>query len=191
MDKEFSIIENFPPPHQGNSQERVEMRQIIMESQKNLAKAIEDGQLQDISDQGVLTHYFTPIHEQYGCCAYARKLLIPKRSVTFGAIHRHPHLNFLLKGRLTVFTEAGKAEYQAGDIFVSEVGAKRVFIAQEESLWATVHLTKYGDETHLDDIEEELITKTYEELGLISTMSDLDLRRAIEDFTATLTEEKE
>ena len=190
MSKQAPVIESFPTAPEINSRERIEMRQIILESEKNLAKAIETGQLQDIADQAVLTHYFTPIHEQYGCCAYARKVVLPKGSVTFGKIHRFAELTFVLKGKGITFTEAGKTEYQAGDVFISEVGTKRVGMALEETLWCTVHLTKFGDEAHLDEIEDELIATSYEEIGFLSTAADLELRRAIEEFTAMITEGK-
>jgi quercetin dioxygenase-like cupin family protein len=188
MSKHLPVIENFRPAI--NSRERIEMRQIILESEKNIAQAIEDGQLTDIADQAILTHYFTPIHEEYRCCVYGRKVVIPKGSVTFGKIHRHATMTVVLKGKGATFTEAGKIAYEAGDVFIAEAGTKRVGMALEDTLWLTVHLTKFGDESHIDEIEDELIAENYEEIGLLSTAADLELRRAIEDFTAMITEGK-
>jgi len=188
MSKQLPVIENFKPAI--NSRERIEMRQIIVETEKNLATAIEEGQLRDIRDQAILTHYFTPIHQEYGCCAYGRRVVIPKGSVTVGKIHRHAVMTVVLKGKGATFTEAGRAEYEAGDVFIAEAGTKRIGLALEDTLWLTVHLTKFGDESHLGEIEDELIAETYEEIGLLSTTADLQVRRAIEEFTAMITEGK-
>jgi hypothetical protein len=191
MSKQAPVIENFQPARHPNSRERVEMRQIILESEKNLAQAIEDGQLLSIIDQGTLTHYFTPMHEEYRCYIYGRKLFIPRGAVTVGKIHRHAVLTVALKGKGTTWTERGKVEYNAGDIFIAEPGTKRVGMALEETLWFTIHQTKFGDESHLDEIEEELIAESYAEIGLLSTAVDLELQRAIAEFTAMITESKE
>lgn len=120
-----------------------------------------------------LTHYFTPIDEKYGCGTYARQMFIPKGTLIFGKIHRHQHLNFIMQGEVRVFTEFGTKEYKAPCVFVSEIGLKRSVYAIKDTLWVTVHMTKHLGEENLSKMEEEVIAPTYEELGLMSSISDL------------------
>ena len=120
-----------------------------------------------------LTHYFTPMDEKYGCGTYARQMFIPKGTLIFGKIHRHQHLNFIMQGEVKVFTEFGTKEYKAPCVFVSEIGLKRSVYAIEDTLWVTVHMTKHLGEENLSKMEEEVIAPTYEELGLMSSTSDL------------------
>jgi hypothetical protein len=84
-----------------------------------------------------------------------------------GKIHRHQHLNFITKGRVKVFTEFGEKHLEAPCTFISEVGLKRAVYAEEDTIWTTVHLTEFGDESELEKIEQEVISPTYEEMGLL------------------------
>ena len=59
-----------------------------------------------------LRHYFTPIDQKYGCCAYAREIFLPKGQLSIGKIHKHSHLNFILKGKVSV-KRFGRKYYEA------------------------------------------------------------------------------
>jgi len=109
----------------------------------------------------VLKHYFAP-------GVYAREMTIPKDVYIIGKIHRHAHLNIISKGSVSVMTEFGPMKMTAPYTFVSEVGTKRVVRADEETVWTTIHVT---DETDLEKIEDYVIAKTYEEIGLPSPIS--------------------
>ena len=111
--------------------------------------------------------------EKYGCCTYARLMFIPKGTLIIGKIHRHQHLNFILKGKVSVATEFGKKYFEAPCTFISEVGLKRAVVAEEDTIWTTVHLTQYASEADLDKIEDEVIAPTYEEIGMIDSMDVL------------------
>jgi hypothetical protein len=63
---------------------------------------------------------------------------------------------------------------KAPEIFVSEVGIKRAVFALTDCLWVTIHLTEHAGEENLDKIEDEVIAKDYEELGLIADVAELD-----------------
>jgi hypothetical protein len=78
-----------------------------------------------------------------------------------------------MQGEVRVFTEFGTKEYKAPCVFVSEIGLKRSVYAIEDTLWVTVHMTKHLGEENLSKMEEEVIAPTYEELGLMSSISDL------------------
>lgn len=110
-----------------------------------------------------LRHYFTPISEKYGCCTYARAIFLPKGHLVIGKIHKHAHLNFIMKGKTSVATEFGRKYFRAPCIFISEPGLKRAVLVEEDTIWVTVHLTEHSGEDKLDLIEDEVIAKSYSE----------------------------
>jgi len=153
--------------------EKVKFRQDILTVQNGLQKLIDDGVMESTLEDCTLKHYFTPKDEEYGCCAYAREMLIPKGTLIIGKIHRHQHLNFISKGKVTVFTEFGEKHLEAPCTFISEVGLKRAVYAQEDTLWTTVHLTKFEKEADLDKIEDEVIAPSYDHIGLTDVLPQM------------------
>ena len=156
-----------------NAEDKVGFREKILSAQERMMGLIADGQAQDALPNCTLTHTFTPLQEEFGCCTYARQMFIPKGTLIIGKIHRHAHLNFILQGKVKVSTEFGSKELIAPCSFVSEVGLKRAVLAEEDTVWVTVHLTKFTSEQDLDKMEDELIAPSYEDMGLISSMTDL------------------
>ncbi len=81
-----------------------------------------------------------------------------------GKIHRHGHPNFLLKGKIQVFSEEGGLQVlEAPQIIISEPGVKRVGFALEDTLWTTAHLNEDNTQD-ISVIEKRLIAETYEDL---------------------------
>lgn len=156
-----------------NTVEKVKFRQDILAVQNGMQDLINSGVVQSTLEDCKLTHYFTPKDDKYGCHAYAREMLIPKGTLIIGKIHRHQHLNFISKGKVIVFTEFGQKHLEAPCTFVSEVGLKRAVYAEEDTLWTTVHLTEFGAEEDLVQIENEVIAPSYNDLGLIESMDTL------------------
>jgi len=156
-----------------NSPEKVEFRQSILATQAGMQKLIDTGEIESVEEKCTLTHHFVPINEKYGCGTYGREIFLPKGALVVGKIHRHPHLNFILKGKVSVNTEYGKKYFQAPCTFVSEPGLKRAVYAEEDTIWVTVHQTEHIGEEHLDKIEDEVISPTYEEIGLIASTEEL------------------
>ena len=152
-----------------NNPAKVKFRQDILTVQDGLQKLIDDGAVESTLENCTLKHYFTPKDEKYGCCTYAREMLIPKGTLIIGKIHRHQHLNFISKGKVTVFTEFGQKQLEGPCTFVSEIGLKRAVYAEEDTLWTTVHLTEHVGEENLDKIETEVIAPSYNDLGLIAS----------------------
>jgi hypothetical protein len=150
-----------------NAPDKMKFRDDILRVQEGIKKMIADDDLIDQSDNCILKHHFTPVDEKYGCCTYAREMFIPKGTVIIGKIHRHQHLNFISKGKVAVFTEFGEKHFEAPCTFISEVGLKRAVYAEEDTIWTTVHLTAHNEESELEEIEKEVISPTYEELGLL------------------------
>jgi hypothetical protein len=107
-----------------------------------------------------------PLIHAFAPGAYGRQIFIPQDTLVVGKIHKHAHLNFLMKGTVMVGTEEGSVTYQAPLMMVSKAGTKRVVYTLEDTIWATVHLT---DQTDLEKIEDEIIAKTYEEYDQTTT----------------------
>ena len=156
-----------------NSIEKVAFREEVLTVENGIKELIKDGYVKDTLPDCVVTHHFSPIDEKYGCCTYGREMLIPKGTLIIGKIHRHQHLNFIMKGKVSVATEFGKKYFEGPCIFVSEVGLKRAVYAEEDTIWVTVHMTKHYGEKHLDKIEEEVIAPNYGELGLVESVEQL------------------
>ena len=156
-----------------NAPSKVQFRQDILTVQDGLQQMIAEGAVESTLEDCTLTHYFTPKDEKYGCCTYAREMFIPKGTLIIGKIHRHQHLNFISKGRVRVVTEFGTKYLEAPCTFVSEVGLKRAVYAEEDTLWTTVHLTEFESEAELDKIEQEVISPSYDEMGLIDSTEKL------------------
>lgn len=174
-----TIIEQAKPTEdlvvldEKNTTEKVGFRESVMVVEQGIKDKIASGEVEDTLPDCVLTHHFTPKDDKYGCHTYAREMFIPKGTIIIGKIHRHQHLNFILKGQVSVATEFGKKYFTGPCIFISEVGLKRAVYAEEDTIWATVHLTEHSGEENLEKIEQEVISPSYEEMGLISSMNDL------------------
>jgi hypothetical protein len=156
-----------------NTLAKVTFRENIQVVEKGMFDLVKENKIENNLPDCTLTHYFTPMDEKYGCGTYARQMFIPKGTLIFGKIHRHQHLNFIMQGEVRVFTDFVTKEYKAPCVFVSEIGLKRSVYDIEDTLWVTVHMTKHLGEENLSKMEEEVIAPTYEELGLMSSISDL------------------
>ena len=106
-----------------------------------------------------LRHFFikTPKSVTGG---YARELTIPQGVALVGRVHKHPCINIVSQGEISVTTDQGVKRIKAPFTFVSPAGTKRAGYAHEETVWTTFHLT---DETDVDKVEDELGTLTHEE----------------------------
>lgn len=167
-----------PIPYCGgeeNSLERVRQRQKVVNLEMSMKDEIASGELENTLDTCTLIHHFAPVINEYGCGTYAREMTIPKDTVIVGKIHKHAHINIISKGKVSVATEHGKKYYTAPCTFVSEVGLKRAVYAEEETIWTTIHLTRHISEDNLGEIEDEVIAKTYEEIGFIASEDELNL----------------
>lgn len=138
---------------------RLEIREMICTLQKTMQEAQDTGLIEktDINEILPLTHFFAP-------GMYGRQVSLAKMNWAIGKIHRHAHINIVSKGKVMVLTEDGPMFITAPYTFVSSVGTKRFVLAIEDSIWTTVHATC---ETDLAKIEDEVIAKDYDALGVI------------------------
>ncbi len=94
-----------------------------------------------------------PVH-YFADGLYGREITIPAGTMLTGKIHRGEHMNFLMKGDITVWTEDGMKRLQAPAVIVSKPGTKRVGFAHTDTVWVCVHASQ---ETDLAALEVQLI----------------------------------
>ena len=162
----------------------LENRTKVVALESAISNAIDGGELEDVMDKCILTHHFAPIVDDYGCGTYARELFMPKGTVIVGKIHRESHVNIISKGKVVVHTENGKETLQAPHTFISPAGIKRAVYIEEDTIWTTIHLTKNLGVENLETIENEVIAKTFAEIGL-EEPKDL-LNYSLDDLGALL-----
>ena len=94
---------------------------------------------------------------------YCREIFIPAGSVIVGKIHKHEHINFISKGRVTVLTKDGLQDLEGPCTMVSSKGTKRALYAHADTVWTTIHANP-TNETDLSKLEDMIIAKSYEAL---------------------------
>lgn len=110
-----------------------------------------------------ITHHFAP-------GVYAREMWMPAGCLITGKIHMTEHLNCLSQGRVSVSNQGDSIEMQAPHMFKSPIGTKRAIYAHEDSTWTTIHATELTDP---EEIEDEIIAETFEELDLMLEHEEL------------------
>lgn len=104
-----------------------------------------------------------PLQHLFAPDIYIRTIFIPAGTCIVGKIHKHAHANILSSGKVTVVTESGGKEDLEGPIqMISEPGTKRAVYAHTNVVWTTIHPNPTNT-TNVDEIEEFVIAKTYEE----------------------------
>jgi len=121
----------------------------------------------DVNIEGDGKHVMTeskiaPIKHTFADGVYIRQMDMTKDSIVIGAIHNHLHVWFLLTGHVTVATEDKTEDYVAPCYVVSTPGAKRVILANEDSIFVNVHKNPSNTED-LSQLEKEIVSLNYEE----------------------------
>jgi hypothetical protein len=145
-------------------------RDAILGLQNKMGELIATGDATSIEDKLLLTHYFTDKDDKYGCGIYARELFVPKGALIVGKIHKRPHLNIVLKGKISVASEKGKHYFEAPCILPCKPGDKRVGYAEEDTIWVSIHMTEHLGEDKLEEVEDEVIAKSYEEFDAMKAL---------------------
>lgn len=94
-----------------------------------------------------------PVH-YFADGLYGREITIPAGTVLTGKMHKQAHLNFLMRGEITVWTDQGMKRLIGPCVVVSQPGCKRAGYAHTDTVWITVHASH---ETDLLALEAELI----------------------------------
>ena len=118
-----------------------DFRSVVTKLENNL-KSITDGKniIAGTENKPIVTNSKKiPINHFFMDGVYIREMKMYKGTVVIGAIHKHLHMCFLLKGHLTVVNEDGITEHKAPCRIESTPGIKRVLYAHEDSLWYNTH----------------------------------------------------
>lgn len=91
---------------------------------------------------------------------YVRSLFIPADTVLTGKIHNFESIAILAKGRIRITNGTESYIISEGHIMVDKPGVKRLGYAETDVVFITVHRT---DKKEVPDIEEELVSATFEE----------------------------
>ena len=165
-----------------NTKAEVELREKVSILEHLMQEGIKSGDLKDASGSHMeYEHLFTPKYEEFGCHNYVRILHMDAGQLVVGEIHKIPMIHIIMKGRVRCATEKGTKVFEAPAVFITPAGGKRCGIVEEDCIWVNVLPTKYGNEEDIDLIKTEAIAKSFDEVGLVSSSSEL----------AKLTEEKD
>lgn len=141
-----------------NELTKQEFRDKITESEKQMVKT-----------EGVYIgkdlEKVCPLKHSFGDGIYVREIFNPKGALIITKIHKKTHPFFLLKGKMLIATEKGIEQIEAPYQGMTKAGTKRAIYVLEDVTFITVHAT---DKTDLDEIEDEIISKNFDEFDLIS-----------------------
>lgn len=130
-----------------------ELRNKIVDFEEQMKKHLPNVKYGDMEE--------CPLKHTFVDGAYVREIFMPKGTLLTSKIHKKCHPYFVMKGRCSVITENGKEEIEAPYQGITKAGTKRALYIHEDTVWITVHVTK---ETDLEKIEEEVITKNFDEI---------------------------
>jgi hypothetical protein len=102
-----------------------------------------------------------PLDHIFGDGLYIRKIVMPAGMLLTSKIHKKDHPYFIMEGLVTVLTDEGETTIKAPFAGMTKAGTKRVIYVHERTVWITVHAIS---KTNLKDIEEEIISKTFDEV---------------------------
>ena len=107
-----------------------------------------------------------PVKHTFTDGVYIREMTIPADSIIVGKIHRHSHLNYITKGKVTVLTKAGLQTLEGPCSMISEAGTKRALYTHTDTIWTTVHANP-SNITDTDELEKDIITVDYSPFPLL------------------------
>ncbi len=117
-----------------------------------------------------------PLKHSFADGIYVREIFIPKGWLIVGKIHKHTHPNFLMSGEVSVVTESGGIERIKGPrSMISPAVTKRALYAHTDLVWITVHANP-DNLTDLNELEDIIIAKSYDELELEMAKENLKLK---------------
>ena len=99
-----------------------------------------------------------PLVHRFTDGLYVREVSVPKNSLITSKIHKTQHQYFLLKGKLTIWSnESNPITIEAPYIGVTEANTRRVAYVWEDCIWATCHANPNNESE--EDIEDRIIEK--------------------------------
>lgn len=113
-----------------------------------------------------------PLTHSFADGMYVREISVPKGFLVATKIHKKEHPCFVLKGKCLVLSEDGVKMVTAPHSMITKAGTKRIVFVLEDTIWATVHKT---DHTDLDEIEDEVIAKNFDDLDNVIDVKTIDI----------------
>lgn len=101
-----------------------------------------------------------PLKHSFVDGLYIREMSMPKDYFAIGKLQKHEHLWMLLKGKLTVTTQSGSAEYIAPCYVKAKPGEKKAVYAHEDSIFVNIYPNPDNNQD-LEKIENTWIAKNY------------------------------
>ena len=147
-----------------NTEISKDFRSAVVKLENDL-KAVADGEsvVAGTKEKPIITeNKILPIKHFFMDGVYVREMKMYKGTAVIGAIHKHLHMCFLLKGHLTVANEDEVIEYIAPCCIESTPGVKRVLYAHEDSMWFNTHKNPTNTED-IKQLEKDIVAITYEE----------------------------
>lgn len=105
-----------------------------------------------------LTHRFTK-------GMYVREIFMPKDTWVTSLIHRTNHPFFLLKGKVSVYSENdGEQLLEAPYIGITTPNTRRVLYIHEDTIWATAHPTDIAPENESEEAVQKAVDLITEQI---------------------------
>ena len=122
---------------------------------ENVIAGTEENPIVNDSDKIPIDHFFMD-------GVYIRKMTMYQGTIVIGAIHKHLHMCFLLKGHLSVASSSGVKEYIAPCYIIAEPGEKRILYSHEDSCWYNTHENPSNTED-VAELEKQIVALSYKE----------------------------
>ena len=132
-----------------------------------------EAEMREALARGELTEREFPLIHSFSEGKYTRSIFLPAGSVLVGKLHKHAHPNSILQGKVTVVTEHGGLETLTAPCHMTSPAAtKRAIYVHEDTIWTVEHETS---STNLEEIESQVIAKSFSQLGLEDPVEQLQL----------------
>ena len=115
-------------------------REKILKLEKSLINIADGVNVEGDGKHIVRDGNIAPTKHTFADGVYIRQMDMKKDTVVVGAIHKHLHVWFLLKGNVTIATEDNTEHYIAPCYVLSTPGVKRVILANEDSILFFVNI---------------------------------------------------
>lgn len=134
----------------------LEIQQIIFEIKGDTIQERMDSLQRKIME---MPQVDCPLSHRFTDNQYIREIFMPKGAFVISKIHNTEHPYFVMKGKVSVFTEnEGEVIIEAPFYGITEPGTRRTLYVHEDTVWATYHPLDFVGET-IEEIENRIIEK--------------------------------
>ncbi len=143
------------------------MKELDIFMEKLGVERVESQMIEVIDELNNLPQVEMPLTHHFADGQYVRELFMPKGSFIIGHRHRFSTVNFLLKGKISVYQgEDGEILHlEAPVIWTSQAGVRKMLYIHEDAVGANAHPSSETDLGKLRDIFTIPDTKEIEQCG--------------------------